>query len=63
MKMTGNTQTQKAYDIFIVLGVVWVIVGLLIYQNPSVWPLGFIFLIIGLIGKYGFKKSKRASTD
>ncbi len=47
---------QKTYDIFLVLGAVWLIVGLLIYQNASVWPLGFIFLIIGLIGKFGHKK-------
>jgi len=49
-------EKQKVYDVFLVLGAVWVIVGFLIYQNPSVWPLGFIFLIIGLIGKFGHKK-------
>ena len=43
--------------IFLVLGAVWVIVGLIIYQNAAVWPLGFIFLIIGLIGIFG-KKGK-----
>jgi len=47
---------QKYYDIFLVLGAVWVIVGLLIYRNPAVWPLGFIFIIVGLIGKFGSKK-------
>ncbi len=49
-------ENQKVYDMFLVLGAVWVIVGLLIYQNPAVWPLGFIFLIIGLIGKFGYNK-------
>jgi uncharacterized membrane protein len=47
---------KKTYDIFLVLGAVWLIVGLLIYQNSAVWPLGFIFLIIGLIGKFGHKR-------
>ena len=44
-------EKQKVYDVFLVLGAVWFIVGFLIYQNSAVWPLGFIFLIIGLIGK------------
>ena len=56
MKEENKLEKQKVYDILLVLGAVWVIVGLLIYQNPSVWPLGFIFLIIGLIGKFGYKK-------
>jgi len=50
-----NTNTkmknQKVNTIFLVLGAVWIIVGLLIYQSTTLWPLGFIFLIIGLIGK------------
>ena len=45
-------EKQKIYDVFLVLGAVWFIVGFLIYQNSAVWPLGFIFLIIGLIGKF-----------
>ena len=40
-------EKQKIYDVFLVLGAVWFIVGFLIYQNSAVWPLGFIFLIIG----------------
>ena len=44
-------KNQKINDVFLVLGAVWVIVGFIIYPNPAVWPLGFIFLIIGLIGK------------
>jgi len=47
---------QKVNDIFLVLGSVWVIVGYIMYQNSAFWPLGFIFLIIGLIGKFGRKK-------
>ena len=47
---------QKSHDIFIVLGAVWIIIGLIIYQNLSLWPIGFIFLIVGLIGKFGRKK-------
>jgi uncharacterized membrane protein len=49
-------KNQKLNDVFLVLGLVWVIVGFIIYQNSSVWPLGFIFLIIGLIGKFGRKE-------
>ncbi|NNF21528.1 MAG: hypothetical protein HKN67_06275 [Saprospiraceae bacterium] len=45
-------KNQKLNNIFLVLGTSWIIVGFLIYQNDAVWPLGFIFLIIGLIGKY-----------
>jgi len=47
---------QTIYDIFLTLGAIWVIMGLIIYPNPSIWPLGFIFLIIGLIGKFSHKK-------
>ena len=49
---------QKAYDVFLTLGLVWVIVGLIIYRDSVIWPLGFIFLIIGLIGKFGQKEKK-----
>jgi len=49
-------KNQKVNDVFLVLGAVWVIVGFIIYQNSAFWPLGFIFLIIGLIGKFGPKK-------
>ena len=45
-------RNQKINSVFLVLGAVWIIVGLVLYQNANVWPLGFIFLIIGLIGKY-----------
>jgi len=34
------------------MGAVWLIVGLVIYSNSSIWSLGFIFLIIGFIGKF-----------
>ena len=61
--MSRNMNTIKGYDVFFVLGAVWVIVGLLIYRNPSVWPLGLIFLIIGLIGNYSNKKKNQPRTD
>jgi len=48
-------KNQKINNVFLALGAVWVIVGLIIYPNPAVWPLGFIFLQIGLIGKFGRK--------
>ena len=44
------------YDVFLTLGAIWLIVGLLIYQDGAIWPLGFIFLLVGLIGKFGRKK-------
>jgi len=42
---------RNAYEIFLVLGAVWLIVGLVIYDNLPVWQLGFVFLIIGAMGK------------
>ena len=45
-------RNQKINNVFLVLGAVWVIVGLLVYQTSNVWPLGLIFLIVGLIGRY-----------
>ncbi|NOZ08195.1 MAG: hypothetical protein GXO91_04880 [FCB group bacterium] len=52
---------RKQYDVFLVLGAVWVIMGFVIYPNPAVWPLGFIFLLIGLIGKFGRRNSDQSS--
>ncbi len=49
-------KNQKLNDIFLVLGAVWFIVGFIIYKNSAIWPFGSIFLIIGLIGKFGQKK-------
>jgi hypothetical protein len=49
-------ERRKASEVFIVLGAVWLIVGLVIYDNLPVWQLGFIFLIIGLMLK--LKKRK-----
>ncbi len=50
---------RRIYDIFLVLGAIWLIVGLLIYGKSSIWPLGFLFLIIGLIGKFGRRRGGR----
>jgi hypothetical protein len=49
-------KNKKINNVFLVLGAVWVIVGLIIYNNSSVWSLGVIFLIIGLIGRFGRKE-------
>ncbi|NNE02978.1 MAG: hypothetical protein HKN52_07415 [Eudoraea sp.] len=49
---------KDSIKVFIVLGVVWLLVGLVIYPNTGIWPLGFLFLIIGLILKYGPSKPK-----
>ncbi len=42
---------KKLNNIFLVLGAVWVIFGLFIYNDFSALPLGFVFLLIGFIGK------------
>ena len=55
MKGENKVEKQNNFNIFLVLGAVWVIVGLLIYNNPALWPLGIIFLIVGLISKLGVK--------
>ena len=44
-------EKRDAYEMFLVLGAVWLIVGLFIFNNLQVWQLGFIFLIIGSMGK------------
>ena len=49
-------KNQKVNNVFLVLGAVWLIIGLIIYQNSAIWPLGFIFLIVGLIGKFARNK-------
>jgi hypothetical protein len=41
---------KSGYGIFLTLGIVWFIVGFVIYSDSGIWALGFIFLIIGLIG-------------
>ena len=41
---------KSAYEVFMVLGAVWLIVGLIIYKNMSLWPIGGIFFLVGLIG-------------
>lgn len=47
---------SDVYDGFLVLGAAWLIAGLVIYNSISgIWTLGFIFLLIGLIGRYGRK--------
>ena len=38
-------------NVFIVLGIAWLIMGLFIYPSSAIWPLGIIFLIIGIIRK------------
>jgi len=50
-------KNQKHNNIFLVLGAVWFIVGFIIYKNSAIWPLGLIFLIIGLIGKFRKKNT------
>jgi len=52
---------KRMYDVFLVLGAVWIIVGLIIYKNSAIWPLGFIFLLIGIIGKFGVKNKSHNS--
>ena len=41
---------RSGYAVFLTLGIVWLIVGRVIYSDSAIWPLGFLFLLIGLIG-------------
>ncbi len=54
--MNEKRKKNATYDVFLGLGAIWLIVGLLIYKTETIWPLGFIFLLIGFIGKFGKKK-------
>lgn len=47
---------QNKYDVFLILGLVWLIVGYLIFENSSLLALGFIFLIAWGIGRFAIKK-------
>ena len=47
---------QKVHDVYLALGALWVFAGFILFKDPAIWSLGFIFLIIGLIGKFGHKK-------
>ena len=58
----GKKKKEVGYNVFITLGVIWLIIGLVIYKNTSLWPLGFIFLLVGLVGKYGKKPTRDSDT-
>ena len=47
---------KSTYGIFLTLGIIWFIVGFVIYDDTQIWPLGFLFLIIGFIGCVSRKK-------
>ncbi len=49
---------KNTFEVFMVLGAIWLIVGLIIYKNMSLWPIGGIFFIVGLIGWIINKKKK-----
>jgi uncharacterized membrane protein len=53
---------KSTYEVFMVLGAIWLIIGLIIYKNMSLWPIGTIFFIVGLIG-FLIKKKKESDTD
>ncbi|WP_299336420.1 hypothetical protein [uncultured Psychroserpens sp.] len=42
--------------IFLTLGIIWTIMGLAFYPDTGIWPLGIIFLIVGMIIKIGSVK-------
>lgn len=50
--------SKYGYGIFLTLGIVWFIVGFVIYGDSDIWALGFIFLIVGLIGLVSKKRSR-----
>ena len=47
---------KSAYEVFMVLGAIWLIIGFIIYKNASLWPIGAIFFIVGLIGRFAKRK-------
>ena len=53
---------KSAYEVFMVLGAIWLIIGFIIYKNMSLWPIGTILFIVGLIG-FITKKIKEANND
>jgi len=57
--MWKNLISESTYRVFLTLGIIWLIVGLIIYDDAGVWPLGFIFLVIGLIGLFSKKWGNR----
>jgi Na+/melibiose symporter-like transporter len=57
--MNALKKKTGPYQIFLVLGVVWVIGVLVIFQNSNVWPLGFLFLIMGFVGLASKRKAGR----
>jgi len=50
---------ESSCGVFLTLGAVWFIVGFVIYHDSDIWPLGFLFLIIGLIGFASKKKIRQ----
>jgi 1,4-dihydroxy-2-naphthoate octaprenyltransferase len=50
---------KRFHGVFLVLGVVLIIAGLLIYPNSVILSIGVISLIIGLIGKFGKRRIGR----
>ncbi|MCK4530041.1 MAG: hypothetical protein KAU44_02605 [Candidatus Marinimicrobia bacterium] len=53
---------KSTFEVFMVLGVIWLIVGLIIYKNMSLWSIGAIFFIVGLIG-WIIKKKKESDHE
>lgn len=50
-----DIQNIESKEILIILGIIWIIVGTIVYENNGITGFGLILLIIGLINKY-FKK-------
>ena len=50
---------QSSYGVFLTLGAVWFIVGFVIYDDSQIWPLGFLFLLIGMIGIVSKKRNRQ----
>jgi len=54
-RKTETKSVKKDYNVFIVLGTIWLISGLMA-DNSGIWPLGLIFLVGGLAGMLAKKK-------
>ena len=46
------------YYVFFIIGITWLPLGL-VFQNPALWGMGLVFMIIGLVHKKEWKKNHK----
>ena len=50
-KVQKKVKRTRYGNVFLIIGLVFLVVGWAIYNGPGVWSLGFIFLLLGIILK------------